>query len=243
MKIVDSKTHVAKRARAHILLHGESGSGKTMFAATGGRPFVVCLEPKGESTILSVNSEAIIAVPESIDDIRIIAKALRSPADPESIKQFPGIDKVTRVCLDSWTDMTAVVGGFIGGGANLQLAQYGDIQKVCFGLLGMIQAGPLPSIIIARSEVQESGNGVLRSSKVVPAGLGKSVAQLPGKLVCTLQAMSINEAGERYTIESGPSDSARRSGLPWLKSSWDPSVDGNADALLAAIEAGPKKGA
>jgi hypothetical protein len=55
--------------------------------------------------------------------------------------------------------------------------------------------------------------------------------------------MSINEKGDPFTIESGPSDSARRSGLPWLKPSWDPNVDGDADKLIAVIEAGPKKGA
>jgi hypothetical protein len=140
--------------------------------------------------------------------------------------------------------MTAIVGGFIGGGANLQLAQYGDIQKVVFGFLGMIQAGPFPSIIIARSEVQEQGSGVMRVSKIVPASLGKSVNMLPGKLVCTLQAVSVNESGESFTIESGPSDSARRSGLPWLPSTWKPDVNGDADKLLATVEAGPsKKGA
>jgi len=106
----------------------------------------------------------------------------------------------------------------------------------------MPQPGTLISIILARSEVQESGGGVLRVSKIVPASLGKSVAQLPGKLVATLQAVSVNDKGDTYTIESGPSDSARRSGLPWLKSSWDPAVDGGADALLAVVEAGPKKG-
>jgi hypothetical protein len=69
------------------------------------------------------------------------------------------------------------------------------------------------------------------------------VNMLPGKLVCTLQAMSVNDQGEPFHIESGPSDSARRSGLPWLKPSWDPAVDGDADKLLAIVEAGPKKGA
>jgi hypothetical protein len=244
LKIIDNKTPPTKKARAHLLLHGESGSGKTTFSVTGGRPFVVCYESKAESTILSINPNAIIAVPESIDDIRAIAKALRSPLEPESIKMFPGVDKATRVILDSWTEMTSIVGGFIGGGANLQLAQYGDIQKIVFGFLGLVQAGPLPSIIIARSEVQEQGSGVMRISKIVPASLGKSVNMLPGKLVCTLQAVSVNEQGESFTIESGPSDSARRSGLPWLPSSWKAATDGDADKLLAVVEAGPvKKGA
>ena len=239
MKVIDNKTPIGKRARAHLLLHGESGSGKTTFGTIGGRPFVVCFEPKGESTILSLNPDAIIAVPESVDDLRAIAKALRDPAS--HVKEFPGIDKVTRVLLDSWTDMTAIVGGYIGGGAQLQLQAYGDLARIAFGFLGLVQAGPLPSIIIARSEIQESGGGVLKVSKIVPAGLGKSVAQLPGKLVATLQAVSINDQGEFFTIESGPSDSARRSGLPWLKLSWNPEVDGSADKLLAVIEAGPLK--
>lgn len=241
MKIIDNKTPITKKARAHIMIHGESGSGKTTFCCTGGRPFVICFESKAESTILSINPDAIIVVPESIDDIRTIGKALRDPAS--FTKEFPGIDKATRVVEDSWTDMSSTVGGFISQGSQLQLAQYGELQRVAFGLLGLIQSGPLPSMIIARSEVQESGGGVLRVSKIVPAGLGKSVAQLPGKLVATLQCVSVNDQGETYTIESGPSDSARRSGLPWLKPSWDPAVDGNADALLAVIEAGPKKGA
>lgn len=241
MKIINKATPQTHKARAHVLLHGESGAGKTTFAITGGRPFVVCLEPKAESTILSINPDAIIVVPESIDDLRDIGKALRNPT--EAAKVFPGADKATRFVIDSWTDLTAIVGGYIGNGAQMQLQQYGDLQRIVFGLLGMAQSGPLPSIIIARSEVQESGGGVLRVSKIVPASLGKSVAQLPGKLVATLQAVSVNDRGETYTIESGPSDSARRSGLPWLKPSWDPVVDGNADTLLAVIEAGPKKGA
>jgi hypothetical protein len=239
MKIINKATPSTSRARAHVLLHGESGSGKTTFAITGGRPFVVCLEPKAEAIIPSINPDAIIAVPESIDDLREIGRALRLPS--EAVKTFPGIDKATRFVFDSWTDLTALVGGFIGNGSQISLPQYGDLQRIVFGLLGMAQAGPLPSIIIARSEVQESGNGVLRVSKVVPAGLGKSVGQLPGKLVATLQAMSINEKGDPFTIESGPSDSARRSGLPWLKPSWDPNVDGDADKLIAVIEGGPKK--
>ena len=241
MKVINKGTPPTSKARAHVLLHGESGSGKTTFAVTGGRPFVICLEPKAEATILSLNPGAIIAVPESIEDLRAIGKALRDPVS--AAKEFPGIDKSTRFVIDSWTDLTAIVGGFIGGGAQMQLQQYGDLQRIVFGLLGMAQCGPLPSVIIARSEVQESGGGVLRVSKIVPASLGKSVAQLPGKLVATLQAVSINDKGDSFTIESGPSDSARRSGLPWLKSTWDPAVDGDADKLLAIVEAGPKKGA
>ncbi len=241
MKIINKATPPAHKARAHVLLHGESGAGKTTFGVTGGKPFVVCLEPKAEAILLSINPDAIVVVPESLDDLRDISKALRNPA--EGVKMFPGMDKATRLVVDSWTDLTAIVGGYIGGGAQISLPQYGDLQRVVFGFLGMAQAGPLPSIIIARSEVQESGGGVLRVSKIVPASLGKSVAQLPGKLVATLQAVSVNDRGDTYTIESGPSDSARRSGLPWLKSSWDPAVDGDADKLLAVIEGGPKKGA
>lgn len=244
MKVIARGTPSTHRARAHVLLHGESGAGKTTFAITGGKPVVVCLEPKAEAIIPSINPDAIIMVPDSIDDLREIGKALRDPVGYAKVnKQFEGIDKATRFVIDSWTDLTAIVGGYIGGGAQLQLQSYGDLQRIVFGLLGMAQAGPLPSIIIARSEVQEQGSGVLRVSKIVPASLGKSVAQLPGKLVATLQAVSVNDKGDTYTIESGPSDSARRSGLPWLKQSWDPAVDGNADALLAVIEAGPKKGA
>ncbi len=243
MKIINNATPQTHKARAHILQHGESGAGKTTFAVTGGKPVVVCFESKAESTILSINPNAIIIVPESIDDLRATAKALRVPNDPESVKAFPGIDKATRMVLDSWTEMTTIVGGFISGGAQMQLQQYGDLQKIVFGFLGMAQAGPLPSIIIARSEVQEQGTGVMKVSKIVPASLGKSVAQLPGKLVATLQAVSVNDQGNTFTIESGPSDSARRSGLPWLKPSWDPKVDGDVDKLLAVIEAGPKKGA
>jgi len=240
MKVITGATPSTHKARAHVLLHGESGAGKTTFAVTGGAPFVVCLEPKAEAIISLLNPKAIVVVPDGIDDLREIGKALRDPAS--ATKQFPGIDKATRFVIDSWTDLTALVGGYIGGGAQISLPQYGDLQRVVFGLLGMAQAGPLPSIIIARSEVQESGGGVLRTSKIVPASLGKSVAQLPGKLVATLQAISVNDKGDTFTIESGPSDSARRSGLPWLKPSWDPATDGDADKLLAIIEAGPKKG-
>lgn len=241
MKVISKATPQVARARAHVLLHGESGAGKTTFAVTGGRPVVLCLEPKGEATILLTNPDAIILVPDGIEDLRAISRALRNPTDPENIKAVPGIDKATRVVFDSWTDLTALIGSWLGGGAQLQLAQYGDIQRVVFGLLGMMQAGPLPSIVIARSEVQESGNGIMKVVKVVPAGLGKSVAQLPGKLVATLQAMSVNDQGEFFTIESGPSDCARRSGLAWLKHSWNPKEDGDADKMLAVIEAGPKK--
>lgn len=241
MRVIDNKTPIKSRARSHVLLHGESGAGKSTFSATGGKPVIICTEPKMEATALLVNPDAIVLVPESIDDLRMIAKALRNPSDPEALKVFPGIDKATRVVIDSWTDLTAIIGGYLGSGAQLQLAQYGDIQRIVFGMLGLIQAGPLPSIVIARSEVQESGNGVMRTSKIVPASLGKSVAQLPGKLVATLQAVSINEQGDLFTIESGPSDSARRSGLAWLKHSWHPAEDGDADKLLATIEAGPKK--
>lgn len=237
MRIVNKATPATKKARAHILLHGESGTGKTTFAVTGGRPVVVCFEAKAEATILLVNPEAIMVIPESIDDLREIGRALRNPA--EGAKFVPGIDKATRFVFDSWTELTAMIGGFIGNGAQISLQQYGDLQRIAFGLLGVAQAGPLPSIIVARSEVQESGSGIMRTSKIVPASLGKSVGQLPGKLVATLQAMSVNEKGDTYRIESGPSDSARRSGLPWLKPSWDPAEDGDADKLLAVIEAGP----
>lgn len=242
MKIIDSTTPQAHRARSHVLLHGESGAGKTTFAVTGGRPVVICLEPKAEAVILLINPNAILIVPESIDDLRSVGIALRNPAEANRLgKEYKNFDKATRFVLDSWTDLTAIVGGFIGNGSPLQLQQYGELQKIVFGLLGMAQAGPLPSVVVARSEVQESGNGILRISKIVPASLGKSVGQLPSKLVATLQAVSVNEKGENFTIESGPSDSARRSGLPWLKSSWDPKVDGDVDRLLAVIETGPQK--
>jgi hypothetical protein len=242
MKVITKATPTTHKARAHVLLHGESGAGKTTFAITGGRPCVICLEPKAESIIQLLNPDAITIVPSSIDDLRDVGKALRNPAEAGKInKDLEGISKATRFVIDSWTDLTAIVGGYIGNGAQISLPQYGELQRIVFGLLGMAQAGPLPSIIIARSETQETGGGVLRTSRIVPASLGKSVAQLPGKLVATLQAVSVNDKGDTFTIESGPSESARRSGLPWLKSSWDPAIDGDADKLLAVIEAGPLK--
>ena len=209
MKVVDKATPSTHKARAHVLLHGESGCGKTTFAVAGGRPFVVCLEPKAEAIINLINPDAIVVTPESIDDLRLIGKALRNPSDPESLKAFKGIDKATRFVFDSWTELTAVVGGFIGGGVQMTLPQYGDLQRIVFGLLGMAQAGPLPSIIIARSEIQEQGNGVMRTSRIVPSSLGKSVNMLPGKLVATLQAVSVNDKGDYYTIESGDRKSTR----------------------------------
>ena len=45
-------------------------------------------KPKAEAIILSHNPDAIIVVPESIDDLRVIGKALRDPSN--STKEFPG---------------------------------------------------------------------------------------------------------------------------------------------------------
>lgn len=217
--------------RASIMVHGLTGSGKTTRALEGGRPLVICTEPKAEAHVLNLNPAASCWVPESCQDLEKVFEWLGSPKLADH--------GFTRIVLDSYTELTEALPNWIlkrsnpsAGleiGRQIELQEYKPVQQWGIALVRAIQLSGLPSIIIARSESKKVG----RDQRIVPAGLGSSVQGLPGQLVPTVEARWDEEI-QTYIWDSRPDASSQRCGLKWV-----PQVfNGTADEFLAVVESG-----
>lgn len=228
MRII-SPTRPAAYRRASILVHGLTGQGKTTKALMGGKPIVICTEPKAEAHVLRINPEATCWVPESCKDILDICEWLSRP--DLLTKGF------TRIVLDSYTELTELLPEWILRHANptipreigrkIELQEYRSIQEWGMAMVRAIQDAGLPSIIIARSESKEVG----RIRKVIPAGLGSSVKGLPAQLVPTVESRWDEEL-TTWVWDSRPNEYSQRCGLPWV----DPVWSGGAEEFLAMVE-------
>ncbi len=225
MKIINSDT---ARVRPSILVHGLTGGGKSTFAETGGTPLVILTEIKAESVLKQVNPAAVGLVPESLDDLEHLFEML---GRPEKMAKFD------RIILDSFTELTLAIprwikakAGQTGTLVKLELSEFGHLRDYALALVKAIQLTGLPSVIIVRSTSKRVG----LSERIVPDGMGKSVEELPGKLLPTAEARFDSELG--YLIDTTPADHSQRCGLPWLPQVYQ----GSCLDYLALIEAGPQ---
>jgi len=226
MKIIDANT---QRIRPSMFLHGITGNGKSTWAATGGTPLVIVTEPKAESVLRLINSNAVGLVPESLNDLEQLLDVLGRPDKTA---------KYDRIILDSFTELTLNIprwiqarAGRTGILAKLDISEFGNLKDYALAIVKAIQLTGLPSIIIGRSTSKRVG----AQERIVPDGLGKSVDELPGKLLPTAEARFDPEQG--HVIDTTPADHSQRCGLPWV-----PQVfQGTVLNYLALIEAGPQQ--
>jgi len=231
MRTFSSTKPPARKTRASMLLHGLTGTGKTTRSLEGGKPLVICTEPKAEAHVLTLNPDAVVVVPESCADLLRICEQL---ADPSITKRG-----FTRIVLDSYTELTEALANWIliheSGNPNVQIGrklsidEYRPIMQWGLTLVKAIQRSGLPSIIIARSDAMEVG----RIQMIVPAGLGSSSRKLPSQLVPTVEARYDDELRE-YIWDSRPDEYSQRCPLKWVPQIWT----GTADDFLSLVESG-----
>lgn len=217
MLIIDSNTKSAP-VRPSIFLHGLTGCGKSTWAITGGRPLVILTEPKAASVLRQINPDAVGMAPESLKDLVKVFEILGQPDRLEA-------RQIDRIILDSFTELTYSLPKWIkedGGVASmltrLELSEYGDLRDYALALVKAIQLTGYPSVVIARSTSKKIG----REDRIVPDGMGKSINELPGKLLPTVEARFDGDDG--YLIDSTPDECSQRCGLPWLPRVWKGSV-------------------
>jgi len=264
MKILDSTREILAPA-VSILLHGLTGAGKSTWAQKGGVPLVVLTEAKAMSVLRQINPRAVGFVPESLEDLdalMVVLGEMHTPqARPMLLALFhlmfrhdptPTDEKraavlalaerlasVDRIVLDSFTELTnglprwlrAAGGAPVGTLVKLELQEYGSLRDYALALVKAVQLSGLPSVVIARSVSKRVG----LSDSIRPDGSGKSVEDLPGKLLPTAEARFDPERG--YVIDTTPAEHSQRCGLPWV-----PMVfAGTCLEYLALIKAGPQE--
>jgi hypothetical protein len=215
--------------RPFMFLHGVTGGGKSTWATCGGKPLVLLTEPKAASVLRQLNPAAVGMVPESLDDLDKILEIL---GNPEKTAQFD------RIVLDSFTELTLAIPRWLkeraGQGSQvllkLELSQYGDLRDYALAVVKAAQLTGLPGVVIGRSVSKRSG----LVERIQPDGMGRSVEELPGKLLPTAEARFDAELG--YVVDTTPAEHSQRCGLPWVPAVWQgPCLD-----YLRLIEAGPE---
>lgn len=235
MRAFSSNCPPTKQTRASILVHGLTGTGKTTRALRGGKPLVICTEPKAEALVLKLNPSASCWIPESCMDLLQISRWL---GDPKLYAQG-----FTRIVLDSYTELTEMLpdwilrrqaaDAIIELGRRIDINEYRPVQQWGIALIRSIQLSGIPSIIIARSDAKETG----KIHKVVPGGLGSSARNLNAQLVPTVEARFDDEM-QQFIWDSRPDEYSQRCGLLWVPPIWT----GSADDFLAAVENGEQAG-
>lgn len=210
MKVIDAATP-GNAPKPSMFLHGLTGGGKSHWSESGGVPLVILAEAKAQSVLLKINPKAIGLVPESLADLDFLMEYLGNP-DKLAAK---GID---RIVLDSFTELTQAlprwlreaVSGPTGTLVKLELSEYGNLRDYALAIVKAIQLTGYPSVIIGRSVSKRVG----LADSIRPDGAGKSVDELPGKLLPTAEARFDSELG--YVIDTTPADHSQRCGLPWV---------------------------
>ena len=221
MLIIDDQ-NPGTAPKPSIFLHGVTGAGKSTWATRGGRPMVILTEPKAMSVLRQVNPQALGFVPESTKDLLDLFTRLGQP-------EWLAAKGIDRIVLDSFTDLTYTLPSWMKDGTGIllkmEIQEFGDLKSYALALVKAIQLTGYPSIIIARSTVKRVG----RVEKIVPDGYGKSVEELPGKCLPTVEARYDSELG--YLIDSTPDECSQRCGLPWVP----PVFTGTALEFLEAV--------
>lgn len=247
MLIVD--TSVSSRVPSpSIFLHGISGNGKSTWATTGGTPLVILTEPKAMATLLKVNPAAMGLVPQGIREVRGILALLgelHNPTGPAMAKildalglpNVPAVQaklaKIDRIVLDSFTDLTYTLPAWMKDPEGkeilhkMEIQEFGDLKNYALAVVKAIHLTGLPSIIIARSTVKRVG----RVEMTVPDGYGKSVEELPGKCLPTVEARRNDEG--LYWIDSSADECSQRCGVPWVPAIFK----GTASEMIALMQA------
>lgn len=224
MLVIDQNTQ--SKSAPSIFLHAPSGMGKTTFAIVGGTPLCILTEPKAMAVLRQINPQAIGLVPESLEDITKLFQLL---GDTNKLAA-KGID---RIVLDSFTDLTYSIPAWMGDPGQIlhrmEIQQFGDLKSYALALVKAIQLTGYPSIIIARSTSKKIG----RVEKIVPDGYGRSVEELPGKCLPTVESRYDADLG--YIIDSSPDECSQRCGLPWVPQIFK----GTANEFLAIVANGP----
>ncbi len=229
MKIIDENSPTSAPKPA-MFLHGLTGHGKSTWATTGGRPLVILTEAKAQSVLRQINPQAVGIVPESLDDLDALMVLLGQPE--RLLKQ-----RIDRIVLDSYTELTLAIprwlkakAGPVGTLVKLELSEFGSLGDYALAVVKAAQLTGYPCIIIGRSISKRVG----LVESVRPDGMGKSIEQLPGKLLPTAEARFDQELG--YVIDTTPADHSQRCGLPWVPPIWT----GSCLDYLQIIEAGPQ---
>lgn len=208
MLVIDSTTP-GTAPKPSIFLHGVTGAGKSTWATKGGRPLAILTEPKAMSILRLTNPDAVGLVPESVKDVLDLFQIL---GDPDRLAKR----NIDRIVLDSFTDLTYSLPQWMKDPSGhqvllkMEIQEFGDLKNYALALVKAIQLTGYPSIIIARSTVKKVG----RVEKIVPDGYGRSVEELPGKCLPTVEARFDTELG--YLIDSTPDECSQRCGLPWV---------------------------
>jgi hypothetical protein len=174
---------------------------------------VILTEPKAMAVLRQVNPQAQGLVPQSTRDVLDLFTRLGQP-------EWLAAKKIDRIVLDSFTDLTYSLPAWMKDPSGkeiltkLEIQEFGDLKNYALALVKAIQLTGYPSIIIARSTVKKVG----RVEKVVPDGYGKSVEELPGKCLPTVEAVWDEDHG--YHISSAPDECSQRCGLPWVPQIW-----------------------
>lgn len=265
MKILDDSTP-APIAAPSMLLHGLTGGGKSTWAETGGIPAVLLFEPKAMSVLRQLNPRAIGFVPESLEDLDALLVVLGELSNPTGRGMlqalahllYPGeapddakratvralaekLAKVDRVVLDSFTEMTnslpswlrSVGGAEVGTLVKLELQEFGSLKGYALAIVKAVQLSGLPSVIIARSVSKRVG----LADSIRPDSMGKSVDDLPGKLLPTAESRLDPVLG--FVIDTTPAEHSQRCGVPWVPAIYQ----GPCLEYLHLIQAGPQEGA
>ena len=135
-----------------------------------------------------------------------------------------------RVVLDSFSELTDRIPIFYGMSYPLQLQDYGTIGKRAMAIIDALEKCPLPSVVICRSVAKDQG----KLNRVIPYSNGSSAAGLPSRCVCTAETRFDDRDG--WVADTSPDDHSQRSGLPWLPSIWQ----GTVNEFLKVVEGGPQ---
>lgn len=204
--------------RATILVQGNSGTGKSTFAITGGYPIVLAFEYKTRFLAPLINPNAKV-VP--IDNQKTFENVMERIA-----KMTTEDGHYERFVVDSFSDLTERAPDIFGISYPLTYSDYGTIGQKALALIDVLQKSCLPTIVICRSEDKEFG----KYHRTVPSSLGKSATALPAK--CMLTAEARYDERLEWILDTNPDIYAQRSGLPWVPPIWK----GTANDYLALIE-------
>lgn len=153
-----------------VLVYGESGSGKTSWAARSPRPLIISLEEQGIASIAQSNPDALVVGCDSAEMFNTIWGAILKGKKSEiegqpSLRVTLGDQSVDvqTIVIDSFTELTQMFHDHEKGGAkNLKIDQWGVIKHQGMQVLKQITALKCNVVLIARaSTISDEGYNVV----------------------------------------------------------------------------------
>lgn len=197
MKVITAHQHAQRKPHLNVMVYGQPGAGKTMWASGSPMPLVIQTEPQGLASVFASNPDAHALIPDTWVDYVQVAQMLKAATqvtlDNGQVANQVNINgeeiQFQTLVLDSFTDLqvkciqalsgqTGAKAMDIKSTAQMSIQQWGKLSDVMAQVLRDLRALPCNVVVICLADERYDNEDRRR---VVPLLAGRKMPSTVGQ--------------------------------------------------------------